>query len=293
MGGGPEDGEVSIPEGDWIPDTTDRDWTELDMNAFGNWSYENFNENAWEMEQLLALWLEESFTRNQGLDGGEGADSGEPEPPMYYVLDAGNAPKLESVIKAEASLWDDTWFDDEDMNRRFSADAACTTAGRIGGVAVTPNRIKAGAVGAHDFVLGNPLKKSTAIAWSFSYDSDPTYASPSVISYVTTVGGGFLLRYPHPYVKVGGGAVISLPAAHDVFVDDTQWDFTWRWNIECQMKNGVFKPIPKLVDLKSTLNSSRSDLYRNWNWENVVESKKWAIKEDYRGFVSHTSKDFK
>ncbi|MBC8325564.1 MAG: hypothetical protein H8E27_08060 [Verrucomicrobia subdivision 3 bacterium] len=46
VGEAPEDGEISFPEGDWIPDLEDPDWTNIDFEDYFNWLYNEYPEDV-------------------------------------------------------------------------------------------------------------------------------------------------------------------------------------------------------------------------------------------------------
>ncbi|MFP6901357.1 MAG: hypothetical protein VCA36_10465 [Opitutales bacterium] len=59
----PEDGLITIPEGDWIPDFNDPEWAELDFNGYQSWVETNDPDNAELVVETVGYWMEEANHR--------------------------------------------------------------------------------------------------------------------------------------------------------------------------------------------------------------------------------------
>jgi hypothetical protein len=74
VGEAPDDGEISIIEGDWVPDLDDPDWTNLDFGNYFNWLFDEHPEEVSRIDQTVQTWLEEKWMR----------EGGRRENPNYY-----------------------------------------------------------------------------------------------------------------------------------------------------------------------------------------------------------------
>jgi hypothetical protein len=64
-GDAPEDGLITIPEGDWIPDANDPEWAGLDFAGYQSWVETNDPDNAWWLVENIMFWQEEDDLMSQ------------------------------------------------------------------------------------------------------------------------------------------------------------------------------------------------------------------------------------